>query len=125
MSEALMERTCTGRCCTVFYLPKTEAELAAGFAGRVSGGQQILNMIEPLTFDAAAERWEAIWHEPLREGLLREDGAGHLYTCRHWDERSGLCGIYESRPSMCSTYPYDRACDYCEYTIPEPVGVSA
>lgn len=43
---------------------------------------------------------------------------GPLYTCRHLDAVTGDCGAYESRPGMCSEYPYGSACaiDGCTWT---------
>ncbi len=120
-----IERTCDGRCCSVFYLPKTEPELRT-YAGRVKDGPMIRSMIRPLTFDAAAERWEAMWHEPLmaveahRNGIPESEPEGHLFTCRHWDEDSGLCQTYETRPAMCRDYPYGEPCAYCGYKIAAP-----
>ena len=35
---------------------------------------------------------------------------GEDYTCRHWDQTSKLCTVYEQRPSMCRTYPDGIPC---------------
>lgn len=39
------------------------------------------------------------------------DGTTRFYfTCRHLDQGSGDCKIYELRPRMCRDYPYGKAC---------------
>lgn len=36
-----------------------------------------------------------------------------LYSCRHWDEHSGLCRAYDQRPTMCRNFPYEGKCVIC------------
>ena len=37
-----------------------------------------------------------------------------LFTCRHWNTETKRCLIYNSRPLMCSDYPYrGGACETC------------
>lgn len=40
----------------------------------------------------------------------------HVYTCKHFDKKAGNCTAYESRPAMCSNYPYNRKCEYKQCT---------
>ena len=47
----------------------------------------------------------------------------HFYTCKHLDDESGNCTMYEHRPRMCRDYPYmagstmrDAGCNYSKCT---------
>jgi hypothetical protein len=57
---------------------------------------------------------------PFRENPIERqigDDEGkfwHFYTCRNFDGHN--CRIYDSRPAMCSEYPYGRACTYAACT---------
>lgn len=82
-------------------------------------GKFLADMLIELTPEQAQER-------ALRFGVKLPDDPSAampngLYTCRHWDEDTGLCGVYEDRPRMCRDYPYARACDHddcCQYRPP-------
>lgn len=37
---------------------------------------------------------------------------GPFFRCRHWDETTRLCGIYDTRPAMCRDYPYGQPCEH-------------
>lgn len=97
---------CSGHCCKRFYLPLSPDELKqARVQGRYTDIETIADMV--------------IF---LEKSKMRVDGTegpeeGHYYTCRHFDEASGNCGIYERRPRMCSEYPYGAACKYKACTM--------
>lgn len=99
---------CAGLCCVAFYFPVTSEELSQR-TPRMRDGQKIANMLIPLTNKEAAERLE-------RFGSLAEPpearDEGHFYTCRHWDEETKLCTIYEHRPDMCRYFPYGMDCEH-------------
>jgi Fe-S-cluster containining protein len=89
-------------------------------ADELRDGEMIADMVIPLTLDQANERLERFGagreYEPAAEG--------HVYTCRHFDDETRLCTIYERRPEMCRDYPYaqDGGCEYdCGYCSPPPV----
>src|ERR1700690_370117 len=85
-----MTARCTGHCCRRFPLNITMDKLkenAAAFGGDYA---LILDMIIQLP-DAP-------------------DDHGPRYTCRHL-LASGDCGIYETRPKLCSEFPYGRDCN--------------
>lgn len=73
----------------------------------------ILDMVIPLTRAEAVARYERLGY-----GELKDYGDDYyLFTCRHWDEETRLCTAYESRPSMCSRYPYGSECERgCGYS---------
>jgi len=82
---------------------------------------QIASMVRPLgpsfeRTDAAdlapcakgmRSRWEAARGRPLPLVVWTR----HWYTCRHWDEATGDCGIYETRPLMCRNHGVTYRCD--------------
>ncbi len=90
---------CTGRCCRGFSLPYSPTGLASrAAAGGIEDGEQIAAMVIPLG------------ESPTLPGHWR-------YDCRNLLP-SGDCAVYESRPRMCSRYPYGRHCihgDECEW----------
>jgi Fe-S-cluster containining protein len=83
-------------------------------------GEVIAEMVVPLSVSEANERLE-------RFGSDREytsESEGHVYTCRHFDDETRLCTIYERRPEMCRDYPYGHngGCEYeCGYRAPVDV----
>ena len=62
----------------------------------------ILGMIVPLTHEEAVERAHRL--AGLPEDASLSEGVPH-FACRHWDEETRLCTIYDQRPWMCRTYP--------------------
>lgn len=101
---------CSGKCCAVFNYPTSPDELRK----RGQGDDVFLaDMLIGLTADEAEER-------ALRFDVTPPDGyttrqwaeVYPSYTCRHWDEETKLCGVYEERPVMCAAYPYGRKCQH-------------
>ena len=117
---------CAGTCCAAFHIRHTPTSLRRAVAtGRVVDGQQILDMLIPLTPKEARER--NVEHGGPGTGFPWS-ARGHHFTCRHWDEGTGLCGIYEDRPGMCRDYPYGKPCPLnadCRCTNGQPQGESA
>ena len=71
-------------------------------------GRFILDMLVPLTRRQAVARARRLGFR-----LPWKIGRTHRYfTCRHWDESSRLCTVYDDRPRMCSSYPYGSTCDH-------------
>ncbi len=92
---------CTGQCCRAFFLPYSPEALDA-LAARQPDEEtlQVHGMVVHL-------------------GLFDVNPAGglnpvpcHYYTCKHFDEPSGNCGIYETRPKMCRDFPYGKPCPF-------------
>jgi Fe-S-cluster containining protein len=109
-------RTCPGHCCVAFYLP-TPHDRVEDMREGMRDGEVISEMVIPLSVSEANERLE-------RFGSDREyapDAEGYVYTCRHFDDETRLCTIYEQRPEMCRDYPYGHngGCEYeCGYCAP-------
>lgn len=111
-----IERTCPGHCCVAFYLP-TPHDRVEEIRRDLTDGEQIADMIIPLTLEEANERLERFGSD--REHVAESDG--YLYTCRNFDESTRLCRIYDERPEMCRDYPYacPGGCEYeCGYRSP-------
>jgi len=75
----------------------------------------ILGMIVPLTHEEAVERAHRL--AGLPEDASLSEGVPH-FACRHWDEETRLCTIYDQRPWMCRTYPSVK----CGHGCGRPVG---
>jgi len=101
---------CSGKCCAVFNFPTTPEQLRE----RNQGDDAFLaDMLVGLTPDEAEERSLRFDITPPEGYSIRQWAEGHpAYTCRHWDERSRLCGVYEDRPMMCARYPYGEKCQH-------------
>jgi Fe-S-cluster containining protein len=105
---------CNGRCCAVFHLSRPADKLDE-LRETVIDGAKIADMAIALTVDEAIARRERFEIPPPRSN----ETAGGWYTCRHWDEATRLCTIYEERPEMCRDYPYDAECEHgCGYVAP-------
>lgn len=124
--------TCTGKCCAVFNYPTPPDELRARWAKRPTTDRRcyddlliasMLIELSPIDALARAEKFDIT----PPEGYTLETWAENtpaMYTCRHWDEDTRLCGIYEDRPKMCRDYPYDNPCQHdcnCTYRPDEAV----
>lgn len=73
----------------------------------------LADMLIGLTSEEAQERVER-FEVTLPEGYTAAEwgDAGSIYTCRHWNEQTRLCGAYGDRPKMCADYPYGRQCQH-------------
>jgi Fe-S-cluster containining protein len=108
----MIERTCGGGCCAVFWLPKEVPD-------NIYDAAFIRDMRIELTAEQAQERWAKF----VGDGrvLPPAEPERPWYTCRHWDEDTRLCTVYEQRPMLCRDYPYGRPCSHgCDYQIAEP-----
>jgi Fe-S-cluster containining protein len=102
--------TCAGACCAVFPMKK-------GFKATGKEGRFIADMRIPLTRRQALRRSRRLgYSDPPRYGKKWE-----WFTCRHWDEQTRLCTVYDKRPKMCRDYPYSgRQCERgCGYSLPQ------
>lgn len=103
---------CTGHCCRAFNLPYAPNELLDG-AQRFGDGEYIADMVIYLGLcDALPDRKPAL-------DSTGQVAMAHFYTCRHLDEDTGNCTAYETRPKLCSEYPYGKRCEYSACTWDE------
>lgn len=103
----VMGDRCSGHCCERFWLPY-DYQTFKEKAETIQDGVQIADMLIPL--DDQSHPSECVDRADLETGAY--------YRCRHLTE-NGDCGIYETRPRMCSGYPYARLCLYrdCTWSI--------
>lgn len=104
---------CDGRCCAVFPF-STPIDKA-----RDPKVRSIAIKLTDEEADERIERFDLHFENLNATGLTERSGIGELYKCRHWDEITGLCGIYEDRPDMCRNFPYLGACSHCGGTPSE------
>lgn len=69
-------------------------------------------MLIPLTPKEARERNQRFGDTGDPSSHFPWSDRGHNFTCRHWDESTRLCGIYEDRPKMCRRFPYGKKCPF-------------
>ena len=109
-----MTVTCGGQCCAVFTVQKNVWEPKR--RKRIEDGAFIADMLVAITAEEAADRVRRFGstYEPKVDGRV-------WFKCRHWDEETRLCGVYEGRPYMCRDYPYEGECDHsCGYALDLP-----
>lgn len=118
--------TCGGACCAVFYYPAPPEELRARWKDNEPTSERgkrqkrddlyIADMLIPLGIDDAVERAEKFGVQQVYDDW---PGPLAVYTCKHWDEETRLCGAYDERPDMCADYPYAKPCEHgCGYESP-------
>lgn len=111
----LKKNKCKASCCESFSLPYSYHRLARAYkAWRLSKKSYTWRGEErPLPKDIFLIYPMVI---PLHGGKKTDKGPfpekAYYYTCKHFDKKNRLCGIYSIRPSMCSRYPYAQACRY-------------
>lgn len=115
MADRDCSHACGGRCCQNFVIgshtPERIGELylnakaceAAGVS--VPSDRDIIFVAEMVIRIDEDDEWRA------------------RYTCKHFVEATGLCGVYDQRPKMCREFPYGKVCDYgCGYQNELPEG---
>lgn len=114
---------CTGKCCVVFNYSVSLDVLRERDDDE---SKFLVDMLIELTPEEAQARAEKHNVSPPQGYTLDQwaNQGSQLYTCRHWDEETMLCGVYEDRPRMCRDYPYAAKCQHdcaCSYTAPPEV----
>lgn len=80
---------CSGHCCKAFRLSLPVEQL---WQSRNAERQFVADMVVPLGRFASGER--------LPDGEDARE-SGDYFTCRHFDEETGDCLVYNVRPQMC------------------------
>lgn len=116
---------CNGSCCAVFFFPSSPAKIDENIErdGAYNGndGRMVSNMLIPLTHDEALARASHFEVGEAHRKQIERHPDSNFYTCRHWDEETRLCGVYDHRPDLCSKYPYGNACVGCGGVSGEPM----
>lgn len=96
---------CTGHCCRAFTMHYSPEQLLSRcfYDNDVGDGRVLASMARPLGYFSRAD---------APPGHRNPPSGSWWYTCAHFDEASGQCGIYDRRPRMCWMFPYGSACPY-------------
>jgi Fe-S-cluster containining protein len=134
------ETRCTGHCCADFTLPYSPEELKSRYlAWRRHGVAELqmstttetrgvsipedIHLIYPMLIPLGQfHNSKDAYVNPPDPGIERsysDHHPPHHYTCKHFDPKSGNCGIYDIRPAMCRNYPYGSSCNYSGCTWKE------
>jgi Fe-S-cluster containining protein len=109
--------TCPGHCCAALCIPETIDDIRADVHD--PDAQMIADMLIPLTHRQAVARAKKFGAPPGTVTRYPSGPKSRWYTCRHWDEETRLCTVWENRPEMCRGYPYDHSCrSGCSYRTP-------
>lgn len=104
------QKGCLGLCCAGFTLPETPEQVRR--KNNVDG-MFIADMLIPIESlepgEWTADRAKAYGYRDWGEGA--NDAPIHVYRCKHHTPE-GRCGVYERRPGMCSSFPYDMPCPF-------------
>lgn len=125
---------CSGHCCSNFYLPFSPEEIEAKYVlwtkFQGSGDKtNIMSMSVADQFQGCDTKTPIDIHlifpmlsylgqdvMPRQVRRVEPDPDRHYYSCKHWDQETGDCTIYEHRPQMCREYPYRGKCNYAACT---------
>jgi len=110
---------CTGHCCRRFCLPMSYYHLMNNYKlwmAQKEMDQHVndIHLIAPMVVYLGHLR-----SGDQDEGLERNenpDELGHYYRCKHLDETTNDCTIYDIRPQMCRDYPNSGTCKYNDCT---------
>lgn len=104
-----MSDRCSGNCCREFTLlcGKTPEEIDTFLRTKAWDGVQIADMVIPLRPLVAGTVLPN--GDTVPEGFI---GSGWIFTCKHFDPATNNCGIYETRPRMCRSFPYGSRCEH-------------
>jgi len=77
----------------------------------------VRDMVIPLTHRQAVARARK-FGVPITIRKHLKGPMTRWYACRHWDEETRLCSIYDRRPMICRDFPYGDPCRYgCSCTV--------
>lgn len=130
-------KRCTGHCCEYIDIPLSPADLAVALerheTWRRWGAPPTADECEcdeSVGFECrpCAEHldWQPVPPIPQHVEIIAPmlthietvDGRAY-YSCNNFDTETRDCLIYETRPDMCSNYPYGRGCTQPECTWTE------
>ena len=116
LGRALSDR-CTGHCCRDFNLPHSIAEFKRAADAVVAGSNEWCNDAGdyvPLLPDAVTIAPMLVLN---MTGEYGDGKPAYFYSCTNL-EPNGDCGIYESRPRFCRTFPDGAGCTFDGCTDP-------
>ena len=98
---------CTGHCCDSFSVSMDDVRRIAATGDKEA--IQVRDMVRPLL--------PGSWNGFSRSRITEEE-FGELFTCTNLGPGHD-CLIYETRPAMCSRYPYGWRCAHPDCTSSE------
>lgn len=120
-------KRCMGQCCRRFTLPMNPEELYAAYLYWLNHSAESINKNSHICdnntlysrHDRLIQDIHLIYPMVIYLGKFNKTPEGfsidheiYHYTCKHHDQKTGNCTIYDIRPSMCKLYPYGRKCYY-------------
>lgn len=103
--------TCLAYCCEAFRIPVDALGWLWDEPENVRDGHFLRDMLIELTPEEATDRHRSMG----LHGWIPDEGE-HYFTCKHWDETTRLCTVYEQRPQMCRDHPGAYCKHGCGYT---------
>jgi len=100
---------CGGHCCAAFWMPFPSRNVVRASNGH--DAEQIAGMLIPLSNRQARVKLKERGVD-INKPRNFPGSRGHYYTCKNWNPENGLCMAYDSRPHMCSAFPYGNLCPY-------------
>lgn len=129
---AMTANRCTGHCCRSFCLPLSPKELREAYErwrASLDGhpiykneepkDKRIYNdiwLVAPMAKHIGIKQTFQQVNPPDHELTEGKKLPGHWYRCKHFDDKTKKCSIYEIRPRMCRDYPYGESCNYAGCT---------
>lgn len=117
-----MSDRCSGHCCLFFSIGAPD-EFSALVAQRVTGGdiyaEELMQIKSMVLYRGVMKNpfHPVVPHPRILDADLPEPQ--HWWTCKHYDVENNNCEIYESRPTMCRSYPNGHPCLYVGCTWDE------
>jgi Fe-S-cluster containining protein len=99
----ILKHRCSGACCKCFWLSESIEEIEKSykrFTGELKDNGVVFNEIDIV--------YPMLIPVPPPKGACKDH---YWYTCKHLKSDNN-CGIYNTRPKMCSEYPYGAKCNY-------------
>jgi len=130
--KSKLKPRCSGHCCENVCIPISPEQLKASFLKRSAEDKARLSTSESwwnnafididLIYPMLRFKREQRVHEDsgdLNKSLAEKasgDGKYYVYSCVHYEKRTGNCGIYDIRPDMCKVHGLN-GCGYkgCTY----------
>lgn len=113
---------CSGQCCDAFALGG-DLEFLKSKKNPGRDDPEIDQILGMIVYLGAFGRnpGHPVCGEEGRALEPTEEARGHFYTCTNLE--NGRCGIYETRPKMCRSYPNEERCPFRSCTMVMPISV--
>lgn len=113
---------CSGHCCRGFTMPQSPERIWAMYEDWLKQSNGSFAMVNDIHLVAPMLVYLGVTDKYVSGAKIPNGEVLHLYTCKHHDEKTGNCSIYEHRPQMCRDYPYGYACTFKDCTMRPKIG---